>query len=95
MYNAFTDENKFKVTWRELDWDGGSSRSPPKPKVIAKVNQCHIKVTLKVTSENHSRGLSRSNLKITRKDMRGHFKVTHVNNVLLLPKLVKRISNAS
>ena len=95
MYNASTDLNKFKVTWRGLDWDGGSSRSPPKFKVIAKVNQCHIKVTLKVTPENHSRGHSRSNLKIARKDMQGHFKVTFVNNVLSLPKLVKRTSNAS
>ena len=58
MYNACTDLNKFKVTWRGLNWDG-------KFKVTTQVQghcqgQPMVKVTLKVTPENHSRGHSRS-----------------------------------
>ena len=60
MYYASIDMNKFKVTGRELDWDGGSSMPPLKFKVIAKVTKFHVKATLKVISENHSRGHSRS-----------------------------------
>ena len=41
------------------------SRSPTKFKVIAKVTQCHLKVTLKAASENHSEGHSKS--------FQGHF----------------------
>ena len=71
-----------------------SPRSPPK----VKVTQDHLKVTLNVTPDNHLKviqGHFKVKLKITRNDMRGYFKVTLVKNVLLLPTLVRRVSNAS
>ena len=54
-----------KLQGGDLIGMGERSRSPTKFKVIAKVTQCHLKVTLKAASENHSEGHSKS--------FQGHF----------------------
>ena len=54
MYNASTDLNKFKVTWRELDWDGevqghhpSSSSLPRSTNVTSRsLSKSHLEIIL-------------------------------------------------
>ena len=76
---------KFKVTTQVQGHHQGHPMS----------NQCHSQGHIWKSFWRSFKVISRSNLKIARKVMWGHFKVTLINKVLLVPKLVRQISNAS